>query len=572
MAKGKNQQETNKALPQIEAWAARLEYLFDLFYKMHAASTFKVALDLMLKTLPEIFPLCSCRLYMVDPETYEVVPFTYQQSSEPELSDFELAVAKKVTGSSGLVVLRDAELAELGATPKMLEGVNPVIVGLSLKNKADHSTGALLLQFGDGSVIQDVDWRLIEKLEKLLPEIVSDHQQLSDAPDSAERFNLILDVGTKIAANIELAPLLADIGKACSELLEAERSSVYIVDEDTDEIFTLFVQGYDIGEIRLPKGKGIAGRIFETGQTMNIEDAYDLDYFDRSWDEKSGYRTKSVLCSPMYDRQGKMIGVFQVLNKQTAKRFTANDERILRTLGSFAAVAIENAKLYREQKEQFDSFIEVLASSVDAKDPTTSNHSMYVTGISVVIAKELNLEPSFVEKIRIAATLHDYGKIAVPDSVLCKPAKLLPCEIYLMNFHVEKTITILSRIRWAKELRDVPLIAGTHHEALDGSGYPLRLKGLDIPYGGRIIAVADIFHAMIQNRPYKRGMPPKRAVEFCEQMTEPHVDERYGTRKGTHLQADIVAALRQWLERNNWNTVLFEAESGWKKHSQLPLV
>ncbi|MEP0813563.1 MAG: GAF domain-containing protein [bacterium] len=550
----------------LEVWAERLERLLEDLFKMHAASTFKVAIDILRDTANEIFSGSKPYVYVVDRESGALLPFSgTDREDAPDFPARKRIADRAAAAGEQITVKASHPEPWLDDIIKQDYHLKPLAIACPLKNKQDQVAGVLILEYEDEMRFGSVEQRLLGKLTDHIPEIISDHQRLSDAPESAERFNLILDVGTKIAAKIELQPLLAEIGLATSELLEAERSSVYVVDDDEEVIYTLFGQGYEIGIIKLPKGKGIAGRVYETEQVINVEDAYELDYFDRSWDEKSGYRTKSVLCAPMFDRQGKIIGVFQVLNKQTAKRFTANDERILRTLGSFAAVAIENAKLYEEQKKQFSSFIEVLAASVDAKDPTTSDHSMYVTGASVVIAKELGLDPAFVEKIRIAATLHDYGKIAVPDAVLCKPAKLLPCEVYLMNFHVEKTETILKDIRWAKELQDVPFIAATHHEAIDGSGYPHRLKGEEIPYGGRIIAVADVFHALIQNRPYKLGLPPRKAIEICEQMTIPHVDERYGTRKGKHLQADIVAALRSWLEKNDWNVKLFEKESGWTK-------
>lgn len=547
----------------LEHWSVRLELIFELFLKMHGASNLKMALDMLMEELPDAFPGCEPYLYIIDSESYNLMPYlgTQQKNDAAEMVRSEIARETSLKGESiKLSATKAKELFEGTG-----EGISlpSLIVSCPLQNRTGQTTGVLLLTYPEMSELSTVDERLLSKLLSHLPEIITEHQRLSDAPESIERFNTILDVGTKIAAKIELAPLLGEIGSATTELLSAERSSVYVVDEEEEEIYTKFVQGYDIGEIRLAKGKGIAGRVYESGKTLNVEDAYDLEFFDPSWDKQSGFRTKSMLVCPMFDRQEKIIGVFQVMNKQTEKRFTAEDERVLRTLGSFASVAIENANLYEEQKKQFNSFIEVLAASVDAKDPTTSDHSKYVTGISVVIAKELKQEPAFVEKIRIAATLHDYGKIAVPDAILSKPAKLLPCEKYLMDFHVEKTITILRRIHWSKELRDVPIIAGTHHEALDGSGYPLRLKGDEIPWGGRIIAVADVFHAMIQTRPYKRGFTPQRAIEFCEQMTAAHIDERYGTRKGTHLQADIVAALRQWLERNDWNVELFEEESGW---------
>jgi len=379
--------------------------------------------------------------------------------------------------------------------------------------------------------------------------------------ESLERAEALMRVSQIISGKLELRELLTVLARQCSWLLKADRTTVWLYDEEQEEIWTIVGEGLR-DEIRMPVGVGIAGNVARTLQTLNISDPYSHPLFNPEVDKKTGYVTRNILCMPLLNKKGELIGVYQVLNKLDHPHFTKEDEELLAALSGSAAVAIENARLYEDQKKQFNSFIEVLATSVDAKDPTTADHSKMVTGISVAIAKELGYPPQKVELIRVAAVLHDYGKIAVPDAILCKPGSLNEEEFKIMRSHVSKTIEILSKVYFSKEMRDVPRISGMHHEKLDGTGYPLGLKDGEISQEGAILAVADILHAMMQERPYKKGLTPREALAECKKLTAPHVG-RFGDKEGIHLDPEVVNALERVMERENYDPHYFLKESGW---------
>jgi putative nucleotidyltransferase with HDIG domain len=371
----------------------------------------------------------------------------------------------------------------------------------------------------------------------------------------------LMQVSAIISSKLDLRELLTVLARQCSWLLNADRSSVWLYDDEREEIWTIVGEGLTT-EIRMPVGRGIAGAVAKSKETLNIADPYSHPLFNADVDRQTGYLTKSILCMPLLNRKGDLTGVYQVLNKLDFDHFTSQDEQMLAALSGSAAVAVENARLYEEQKKQFNSFIEVLATSVDAKDPTTADHSKMVTGVAVALAKEMGFDPGRVEFIRVAGVLHDYGKIAIPDRILCKPGQLTPDEFKIMYSHVSKTIEILSRVYFTKDMRGVPRIAGMHHERLDGSGYPLALKAEAIPVEGRILAVSDVFHAMMQERPYKRGLTPSEALAECKKLTKPHVG-RFGDEEGAHLDVDVVVALERILQREHYNVDYFARESGW---------
>jgi HD-GYP domain-containing protein (c-di-GMP phosphodiesterase class II) len=168
--------------------------------------------------------------------------------------------------------------------------------------------------------------------------------------------------------------------------------------------------------------------------------------------------------------------------------------------------------------------LEVLAASIDARDPLTSGHSAKVTEFAVGICEELQLDNQYREMIRVASLLHDYGKIGVPDSILNKPGRLTGKEYEAVKTHAARTRVILERVNFEGIYKEVPIIAGAHHERYDGKGYPEGLSGNDIPLGARIIAVADFFEAVTAKRHYHQPMSPKQAFALMVAKTNTHFD------------------------------------------------
>jgi putative nucleotidyltransferase with HDIG domain len=357
----------------------------------------------------------------------------------------------------------------------------------------------------------------------------------------------LIEVANTIASQLELSAAIRVVAEQTSRLLDADRSSVWLYDEAEEEIYTIVAQELGTEEIRMPADQGVAGHVLQSGTALNLEDAYDHPAFDQSHDQETGYRTKSMLCTPLRNRQGETLGVFQVINKLEGDRFTAEDEALLETLAGSASVAIENALLYEEQQKQFESFIQVLATTIDSRDPTTGKHTVMVTGLAVLIAEEMDLGPDAIEKIRVAGILHDVGKIVLPDEVLLKQGELTDSEYEVVQSHATHTIRILERIHFHRNLDDVPEIAGAHHERLDGEGYPEGRPADDLTLPMRILAVADVFHALLQDRPYKDSFSIKEAIEECRRVagSAPHPpdDER------AHLDPRAVKALIQNIER-----------------------
>ncbi len=171
--------------------------------------------------------------------------------------------------------------------------------------------------------------------------------------------------------------------------------------------------------------------------------------------------------------------------------------------------------------------ITALAHALEAKDKYTSGHSQRVAAISTAIAEELNMPQDIIEKIKLAGSVHDIGKIGVSETILNKPGRLTELEYWHMTCHSEGGVHILAPV---VQDREVLKMIRHHHEHWDGTGYPHRLRGEQIPPGARILQVADAYDAMTSERPYRGAMSAEAACAEIERC------------KGTQFDPDVVDA------------------------------
>ncbi len=344
----------------------------------------------------------------------------------------------------------------------------------------------------------------------------------------------LVKIGQSVSAETNIDELIRVIAEETKEAIQADRCTVFLYDKKNNELWSKVALGMENSEIRFPADKGLAGHCVKTGETINIKDAYNDSRFNPEVDNKTGYKTKTILCMPIKNLQNEIVGAFQVLNKLDGY-FTDEDEDLLVAIGSSAGIALENAQLFKtqqkmleEQKVVFESFIETLAASIDARDKITAGHSSRVRMYSSLIAKKMGLTDREVEIIEKAATLHDIGKIGIRDSVLQKEGRLTDEEYKHIQSHVVITHDILQKIHMSDDFKKVTEIACSHHERFDGNGYYRSLHGADIPLGGRILAVSDVFDAITSKRHYRDKMPIVKVMDILKQDS------------GTHFDGDVV--------------------------------
>ena len=342
----------------------------------------------------------------------------------------------------------------------------------------------------------------------------------------------LLKVGRTIAVETNIDTLLTIIAQEIKQALNADRCTVFLLDEEKHQLWSKVALGLEMQEIRFDSNLGLAGHVATTGETVNIKDAYTDNRFNKEIDLQTGYKTKTILCMPIRNLSHQIVGVFQVLNKKNGE-FTQKDEDLLIAIGSSAGIALENANLFNrqkmlidEQKQLFSSFIDTLSASIDARDKITSGHSKRVTMYASLICDELNMDEKEKEVIKHASLLHDIGKIGIKDSILQKEGKLTSEEYDHIKQHAKITNDILGKIYVSKQFENVAQIASSHHERYDGKGYFLGLEGEQIPLGGRILAVCDVFDAITSKRHYRSKMEIQDAIKILIEGANSHFDKK----------------------------------------------
>lgn len=368
----------------------------------------------------------------------------------------------------------------------------------------------------------------------------------------------IIKVTHEILQIQDLDILLERILTEARKIVNADAGSIYII-EDNKLKFS-YTQNNTLQK-KLPAGKkliyntftipidnkSIAGYVALIGDIVNIEDAYNLDpsqpySFDYHFDEVSNYHTTSMLTIPIKTVVGVTVGVIQLINAKwpdgTIRTFQKNEEPIIQHFADNAAIAIERAKMTR-------SMIFRMVKMAELRDPAeTFSHVSRVAAYSVEIYEVWARKKGIPEReiqhnrdlLRMAATLHDVGKIAIPDHILKKAGPLTPEERLVMQQH-----PIQGAKLFLESYSDFDsacfLVTLNHHERWDGTGYPGNVNvidgtplpgyqtadgraagkyGTEIPIFGRIVCIADVFDALISKRVYKEAWPEEKVLETIQ--------------------------------------------------------
>ncbi len=434
----------------------------------------------------------------------------------------------KNTYKDALNLLEDAKYLATYTQEHQAKTFAEYVLGCIYKYEKSYDLAKLHFTNAKNLAFKEDKLNLLDFITENLEEI----QSLSNGLLSNKRDPLValVKIGQSVSAETNIDSLLKVIAEETKEAIQADRCTVFLFDKEHNELWSKVALGMENSEIRFPADKGLAGHCVKTGETINIKDAYNDSRFNPEIDYKTGYKTKTILCMPIKNLQQKIIGAFQVLNKLEGY-FTDEDEDLLVAIGSSAGIALENAQLFKtqqkmleEQKIVFESFIETLAASIDARDKITAGHSSRVRMYSSLIAKAMNLSENEVNIIEKAATLHDIGKIGIRDSVLQKEGRLTDEEYKHIQSHVEITHDILQKIHMSEDFKKVAEIACSHHEKFDGTGYYRHNNGNEIPLGGRILAVSDVFDAITSKRHYRDKMPIEKVISILIKDSGTHFD------------------------------------------------
>jgi HD-GYP domain-containing protein (c-di-GMP phosphodiesterase class II) len=377
----------------------------------------------------------------------------------------------------------------------------------------------------------------------------SRNQLISQLDANYNNAMLTSEIGHAISLQSSIDKVIAKVVKTLENRLDFDRGMILLANEDKTKLTYRAGFGHaddqrhilQQASFRLdnPSSRGVFVEAFKNQVPYLVDnfEGFEKRHSTHTINLAKALGVKSFVCCPIIC-EGESIGVLAVDNLKSSRSLMQRDKSLLMGIAPVIGVAIRNAELLLTKDKEFRSTLQVLAASIDARDPMTAGHSEKVTEYSVGICDEMDLDFEFRECVRVAALLHDYGKIGVPDAILKKEGRLTKEEYEIIKTHSMKTRDILEQINFEGKYKDVPSIAGSHHEKWNGLGYPEGLEAEDIPLGARIVAVADFFEAVTSKRHYREPMPVEVALNLVKEQS------------GTDFDPEVVDAFMRYHKRH----------------------
>ncbi len=516
--KKNNQNNLQKYLEEINLMQKKIGILNEVVKVTSQNFDINKILGRFLDITLEVVGADAGSILLIDKNS-DTLYFAVARGSKAEkLKDYKLTIGEGIAGwvaqSGKSVITPDVKKDKRFASKISKEIKYPTknIICAPLRFEEEVLGVIELINKKGNGVFNEDDLEILEIFTPYIGVIIKNAQLFIENRKKIERLEHLIEITKFVNSTLNLDALLNRMLEISTDVLNAEAGSILLLDEEKDELVFAAATGEKsdkIKEIRVPVGEGVVGWVAREDKDVLIADAQNDPRFFKKADQKTKFKTKTIVAVPLKTKE-KLIGVVEVLNKKDNSLFNEEDVNLLEALANQAAVAIENAKLYENLKQLFLNTVKSLAAAIETKDIYTRGHSERVTKYSMIIGEKLGIKAEELENLRLAALLHDIGKIGIDESILRKPAKLSATEFEEIKKHPIYAANILESIPQLKEI--IPVVKH-HHERYDGHGYPSALKGNEIPYFSRIIAIADTFDAMSSNRPYRQALP----LDICIQ-------------------------------------------------------
>lgn len=362
------------------------------------------------------------------------------------------------------------------------------------------------------TAIQDIT-RVSESLQRMELEVGG---QLKGG---RSQLTALMGIGSVINSSLGKERVLEEVMDSLIALMGAERGFLMLRDSN-GELRPEVARGIEhinLIEQTFAFSQTIVHKVAETGQPVLTTNAQEDPNFKDQL-SVAAYQLRSIICAPLKIRD-RLIGVIYVDNRIKADIFRKGDLEVIKAFANQAAVAIDNAELFdklqksnrdldesnRKLEKAYQKTLEGWVHALDLKDKETEGHTLRVTILTERLARFMGVEGEALKHIRRGALLHDIGKMGIPDSILLKPGTLTEEERAVIRQHPIYAYEMLNPIKFLEPAMDIPYC---HHEKWDGTGYPRRLKAMEIPFAARVFSVVDVWDALISDRPYRKALPP----------------------------------------------------------------
>jgi len=456
----------------------------------------------------------NCRIFAVEGE--DVIPIAFQGDLPGAHSVLEALTCKVGEGITGHVALTGKSLLAPDAAKskyaRTIEGT-PVIDESLLAvplNYGSRTVGLIVISKLGLDQFDEDDQRLLEVLAGHAAVAVENARLYEAERREAESARALLEFARELAGAHGMEAVLDRVVERTGAILGSPRTSVWIQDSETGELAARAVHGYDADQ----REEVLAVR-YPAGVTDALADA--PEPFVMLADELSGLTGDASVrldfaIAPLVldgDRRGYIASAVP-----KDRTFGDRELGLLAGIAYQARLAIANAGSFESLEGTFLSTVEALANALEASDEYTSSHARWITDLALRVGENLGLDGTSLKRLELGALFHDIGKIGIPATILAKPGRLTAEEREFIQQHPVLGERIIAPIERLEEVR--PIVRHCH-EHYDGSGYPDRLAGEEIPLEARIILCCDAFHAMTTDRPYRKRLSTAEAIRRLEQ-------------------------------------------------------
>jgi len=357
---------------------------------------------------------------------------------------------------------------------------------------------------GGSAFSDDAQLRLLHTISTEIAWSIHNARLYTQVTEKVNQLATLQQVSRSISSKLSRDEVLEQILCNVAEISHANLATISLWDPTTSQLQLGAYDGIEPREDGDWPGRKVAERAVKDGYALTSKDGTFIPVSPEDGHSELG----DSLCVPIR-AEDQVLGAIFVRLASPNHTFVHDDLVVLTTVANQAGVTIKNASLYEDIKGLYHNVVKSLATAIDARDPYTHGHSHRVTANSLVLAEDLGLEERQRKALEIAAYLHDIGKIGVRDEILLKKGPLTDDERRSIEKHPVVGARILEPVGFDEEVISIVL---SHHERIDGQGYPSGLKGNAIPFGARILCVVDAFDAMVSDRPYRSALPVKTAV------------------------------------------------------------
>lgn len=378
--------------------------------------------------------------------------------------------------------------------------------------------GVMSIQSYTYNAFDQNDQRLLEMLATLVAIAMNNAELFSEMKSQLEYIQALHEIDTAITSNEEIGVISGKVLDQALSQLKADAAALLVWNPVLNTLHSTARKGFRTSQTTtpFPPLNDYAGAsrqhilaipdILHTSETVNLP---------------MNEEFQSYFSAPLFAK-GEFLGLLEIYHRHPHHP-NASWNSFLENLAGQAAVAIHNASLIKNLQSKnlelsvaYDTTLEGWARALELRDMETEGHSRRVTNLFMQLARRLGIQETELVHLRRGAWLHDIGKIGIPDNILLKPGPLDEMEWEIMRRHPETARQFLSSIPYLQQAIAIPYL---HHEKWDGSGYPLGLKGEEIPLQVRIFSIIDVWDALRSDRPYRKAWTKEKALQFVEEQS-----------------------------------------------------